>query len=285
MYPPGAMVQIRLRGYEGPVDLLLQLLEKRELEIATVSLVEVVDQYLQHVERLKTEPRSAYADALAEFLVIGGRLLLLKARALLPREGEPSPGEEDEDDPGRELVDMLTEYRRYRDAVTALGGIDRSGLRSFRPGAPPPREVPAPLGLPDSVTLELLTTLVREALSSADQRAQSQPQVELERDPVTVAEKIVDLQRRLRAGARISFRAWIAEARTRIEVIVTFLAVLELYKSLDIELSQDAKYGDILLTPKTAAAPSTDERADEAGPPAASAGTDPDPSPPSPVIP
>ena len=150
---------------------------------------------------------------------------------------------------------MLEEYLRYRDAVQMLGTIDRSGLRSFRPGAPPPAQIEPPQGLPDSVTLDLLTKLVREALARANRREERHPTVSLARDPVTVKDKISDLQQRLRGGRRVSFRSWIAEAQTRTEVIVTFMAILELYKSRWIEMDQDDTYGDIIVVAKARYAP------------------------------
>lgn len=247
------MVQLRLPGYQGPLDLLLQLIEHNELDISEVSLVQVTEQYLEHLEQIRAQAGSGLADSLAEFVLIGGKLMLLKSKAMLPREFDPD-ALDDEDDVGRELVDMLEEYRRYRQTTSMLGAIDRSGLRSFRPGAPPPVELPAPVGLPDSVTLDLITKLVGEALQRADARAKSAPQVEIKRDPVTVRDKIEDLQNRLRRHGRVSFRSWIAEARTRVEVIVTFMAILELYKARSIEMSQDETYGDIVIEAKPGAA-------------------------------
>lgn len=249
------MPQLHLPGFEGPLDLLLQLIEQREFDISTIALAEVADQYLTAVERLKAVQGDAVPATLAEFLALGSRLMLLKSRRLLPLEEEPGP--EDADDPGRELVGMLEEYRRYRDAVAMFGAIDQSGLRAFRPGAPPPVQAGPPQGLPDSVTLDLLTRLVREALARADARAKRHPEVALERDPVTVNDKIADLRARLGGGRRVSFRAWIAEARTRTDVIVTFMAILELYKSRAIEMRQDDAYGDIIVEEKPGAPPRT----------------------------
>ena len=124
--------------------------------------------------------------------------------------------------------------------------------------APSPRawgaatETDAPVGLPDGVTLDLLTRIVREALKRAEERAAADHAVELEPEPATVAEKITDLRARVRRGERVSFRAWIAEARTRVEIIVTFMAILELYKAREIEMQQDEMYGDILVVPAPA---------------------------------
>ena len=241
------MVQLRLPGYEGPLDLLLQLIERRALEISELSLVQVADQFMEQVARLQSHSAADRADSLAEFILIGAKLMQIKARALLPRDPDPDAPDVDADDAGRDLVEMLEEYRRFRDAVSVLQTIDRSGLRAFRPGAPPPLERPAPVGLPDAVTLDLLTKLVQEAYTRVGRRRQDAASVELRPDPITVADKIGELQERLRRDRKVSFRGWIAQARTRVEVIVTFMAILELYKGCQIEMRQDEVYGDILL--------------------------------------
>ena len=256
---PMPMVQLHLPGFEGPLDLLLQLIERRDLDISELSLVQVADQFLEHVDALKAsgdrdDPGDPVAGQLAEFLAVGGRLMLLKSRRILPgaAAGEEPP---DEDDPGVELVAMLEERRRYRDAIELFGKIDRSGLRNFAGGAPPPVDREPP-GLPDSVTLDLLSKLVREALARAAERPPTHPQVALKRDPLTVQDKIDELRARLRDGGRVSFREWIAEAETRTDVIVTFIAILELYKSRAIEMHQDDAYGDIQIVAKPAASAS-----------------------------
>ena len=260
------MVQLRLPGYEGPLELLLQLIESSELDISEVSLVEVADQYMDHLDRLRANPGESLADAMAEFILIGGKLMFLKSKAMLPREVEPLFPDDDDADVGRELVEMLEEYKRIRGAADMLGTIDRSGMRSFGPGAPPPVEVSSPVGLPDSVTLDLLTKLVREAFARAEARAKQAPPVSLQREPFTVKDKIADLQDRLRRQGRVSFRTWIEEARTRVDVIVTFMAILELYKSRAIEMHQDEMYGDILVEARPGVAASDAESSGDDAP-------------------
>ena len=177
--------------------------------------------------------------------------MLLKSRRMLPGAGDDAPAPADA--PAVDLVAMLEERRRYHEAIEMFGKIDRSGLRGFQAGAPPPVDREPPPGLPDSVTLELLSKLVQEALARAADRAQRHPEVALARDPVTVQDKIAELRARLRDGGRVSFREWIAEAQTRIDVIVTFIAILELYKLRAIEMRQDDAYGDIEIVAKPAA--------------------------------
>ena len=245
------MVQLHLPGYEGPLELLLELIEKQELDISELSLVQVADQYLDQLQHLEARNADQLPSAITEFILIGSKLMLLKSRAMLPR--DPEPFLDDEEDIGRELVEMLEEYQRYRDAVGLLGTIDKSGMRTFGPGAPPPVETPVAKGLPEDITLDLLTDLVREALQRAARERKLHPEVALPRDTVTVKDRIDDLTQRLRGRGRVSFRSWIAEARTRVEVIVTFMAILELFKTRHIEMTQDETYGDIIIEAKSPA--------------------------------
>src|SRR3990170_1663809 len=166
---PNPAFQLQLPVFEGPLDLLLYLIEREELDITAVSLAQVADQYLSYLhsgERID-------ADALAEFIAVGARLLYIKSRALLPR--PPSDGEELEE-MGDDLVQRLREYRRFKEAAAALRAIEEQGLRAYPRLAPPP-SLPLPTGL-DGVTLDLLTSSVREVLQ---RRPEEPPEVVVER--------------------------------------------------------------------------------------------------------
>src|SRR5262245_61904560 len=137
---PGAN-RIAVDGFEGPLELLLHLLDQRSLDITVVSLVAVTEQYLGWVRALPSGP--AALDALAEFLVVATHLLLLKSRALLPRQ-EAAPRDDDVVD-AETLEQRLIEYRRYRAAAMRLHERHQSGVRAFArlaPAPPPPAEPP-----------------------------------------------------------------------------------------------------------------------------------------------
>jgi segregation and condensation protein A len=227
--------QLRLPVFEGPLDLLLYLIEREELEITAVSLVQVTDQYLSYLH----SGDQIDAAALAEFIAIGARLLYLKSRALLPR----SPAEEQaEEDLGEDLVQRLREYRRFKEVAGSLREMEELGLRAY-PRLFPPTDVPLPTGL-DGVTLDLLAGIVREVLDR-------QPEEEIEgvvhRQEVSVEDKARELSEALRRRKRVSFRAFISACRSRLEIIVAFLAVLELIKGLRLRAEQDVLFGDISL--------------------------------------
>ena len=129
--------RVDLEVYQGPLDLLLRLIEREELDITTVSLAVVTDQYLAYL----AEVRERSAAQLADFLQVAGRLLVLKSRVLLPQPEEQAEGDEllaDEDD----LVAQLREYKRFKETAAKLREIEASGLRTYPRAAPPPRMEP-----------------------------------------------------------------------------------------------------------------------------------------------
>ncbi len=227
--------QLQLTVFEGPLDLLLHLIEQQELDITAVSLVQVTGQYLTYLR----SGEQIDATALAEFISIGARLLLLKSRALLP---QPVVDEEPEEDLGDDLVQRLREYRRYKEAAAMLQGIEETGLRTY-PRLAPPTDLPLPTGLSD-VTLDLMAQIFRDVL---ERTPEEEPQGVVERREVTVEEKVELLTEQTQGRRTISFRAFISKCRSRVEVIVSFMAVLELIKVMTLRVEQDVAFGDISL--------------------------------------
>jgi segregation and condensation protein A len=196
----------------------------------------VADQYLDAI-------RTEYGfdpGALAEFVAIGARLLYLKSRALLPAPpAEPEAIEEDET--ARDLVDMLAEYRRFAHVADELQGRQDAGVRHFpRLAATVRSEGP---GL-DGVTLDLMRTIMVRVLK----RLPPEPRGLVPRMRLSLLQRVSALREQLRREGRISFRAVISECATRAEVIVSFLAVLDLLKSGECDAVQDTAWGDIVLT-------------------------------------
>lgn len=229
--------QFQLPVFEGPLDLLLQLIEKEDLDVTAVSLVQVTDQYLSFLRSAE----QIDAIALAEFIAIGARLLYLKSRALLPR---PGVDEEPEEEIGEDLVRRLREYQRFKQAAGVLREIEERGLRAY-PRLAPPNNLPLPTGL-DGVTLELLLNIFQEVLAREPEEEQ-EPQGVVERHTVTVGQKVRELSEALQRGKRLSFRTFISSCLTRVDVIVAFLAVLELIKAVQLSAEQDTIFGDISL--------------------------------------
>jgi len=233
------MPEIRLPIFEGPLDLLLTLIERRDLDITAVSLVAVADQYLTAIH----QDGAVDADALAEFVAIGAKLLYLKSLALLPRPAAEGGSERlEEDQVGQELVELLREYQRFRSVAEALAQRHASGLRLYSRQSPPPAVPPGP-GLA-GVTLERLREVMLEVLARRPVQA---PRAVVRREPVTLEAKVAAVRSVLRERGRCLFRALIEASRTKLEVIVAFFAVLELLKLGECDVRQECPWGEIEL--------------------------------------
>ncbi len=217
--------------------MLLRLIEREELDITVISLARVADQYLSYIKTL----RDLSSEQLAEFISVAARLLLIKSRHLLPAP-EP-PLVEDAEGDAMDLVRQLSEYRRYKAVATQLREIERVGQRSFSRVAPPPHmERP----LPDE---EMEAKELRAALLAVIERTVQAPPVDKIVSPVIV--HMVDCVSRVikavKEGIRVRFSRLLKDTRSRLEAIVTFLAILEMNKQQRIRISQEGLFGEIYL--------------------------------------
>jgi segregation and condensation protein A len=246
-FAPLPAAEIKVPGFAGPFEVLLRLLDEGSLEITEVSLLAVTEQYLAFLRLL---PKGAYRlDCLAEFLVVGAQLLVLKSRALLPRREAP-PAEEAPLDEAA-LAARLAEYRRYRDAALRLRERLERGDRAFARQAPPPLPPPGPPPRLERAAPELLAAALQRLLAA---RAPAGPEPPAP-PRVTLAERIEEVRRAVVAGGPLTF-SWLAGGcESRADLIITFLAVLELYRARAIRLAQDELFGEIWLTPAAPAAP------------------------------
>jgi segregation and condensation protein A len=228
--------QVALPVFEGPFDLLLQLIERERLDISSVSLALVTDQFLAYV----TEMEEARPDELADFLMVGSRLVLIKSRLLLPR--PPSTGdEEEEEDPAEALARQLREYKRFKEVAAAMRVIEESDRRTFWRNAPPP-QLERRLSAEE---LSLADLLAAASAALAELPVQPLPQGIVVPFTLTIQDQI-GLIRDVTAGGRpVTFRSLVQGARHRLEVIVTLLAVLELIKRKQITVAQGAMFGEI----------------------------------------
>lgn len=230
----------QLPAFEGPLDLLLKLIEREELDITEIALAQVADQYLAHVRALE-EPDPG---ALSSFLVLAARLLLIKSRVLLPRPpAAPGPGEPP--DEAAELARQLREYQRYKQAAALLRSWEEDGRRSYLRVAAP--AVPAP---PRDTKLDVT---LGDMIAAVQRRMQlllplEPPEVPLPTPKViTMPEMAERIRERLAATAWISFEDLLALAARRVEVIVALWAVLELLKRRAIVVDQEQVFGPIMI--------------------------------------
>ncbi|MGE5141725.1 MAG: segregation and condensation protein A, partial [Rudaea sp.] len=228
----------RLPDFEGPLDLLLQMIERRELDISRLSLAVVADQYLE----LITRPGLIELNALADYLVIAAKLILAKSRLLLPQaEGDADGQVEDSADA---LARQLREYKLFKQVAQALRVREQQGLRSFPRRVTPPR--PA---IPRTTRIEGLSF---DALYNALRRhVETNPPLPtgtlIEPLRISIHHRIENISELTRTSPRIRFTALLEDARSRIEVIVIFLAVLESVKRKLINAQQDELFGEIYL--------------------------------------
>jgi len=234
------MLAVRTPVFEGPLDLLLHLIEREDLDITAVSLVQVTDQYMA---ALKSQERIDLR-ALADFVAVGARLLLLKSRALLPRSPEQTAADDEEaEEIALDLTAQLEEYRAFKQAASYLRELEEAGHRSFTRVAPPPADW-LPTGL-EKVTLKKLL----QAFAKAIERLPPAPEPErLQRQVLNIAERRVQLLAAVRSRGSVPFTRLIADCRTRLEAIITFLAILDLLKTDDLQAEQSSSFGEIVLS-------------------------------------
>jgi segregation and condensation protein A len=224
--------------YEGPLDLLLQLIERAELDITKLALAQVTDQYLAHLRSLQERA----AEDVSAFLVIAAKLLQIKSEALLPRPPVRDAGEED---PADALARQLLAYKRYKEIAQTLQAREAAGLRTYLRLAPPPK-VQGILDLSE-YTLNDLVNAVRSAFAQADNRPELKTVVAAPR--ITIRDRIRHIISRIKTSEHTSFRRLLGQSHTRLEVVVTFLAMLELIKRRYLKAKQEALFGDIDLVP------------------------------------
>jgi len=255
MLKPTNAFQVKLPDFEGPLDLLLYLIEREELDITRVSLARVTGAYLEYIHVLE----QLQVDQVADFLVVAAKLLLIKSAALLPR--PPSTPTSEDEDVGDDLVQQLLLYKQYKESARRLGDREAAGLHTYIRVAPPPR-IEAKLDL-SNITVDMLIKAVRNVL-----------EIEPPGPPVgsvvkpftlTIRDQMNLIERILRYRPNISFKRMLRRARDRVEIIVTFLAVLELLRRHKVEVVQEQLFGDILIVPvdNPPAASPPDEEAEE----------------------
>ncbi len=222
--------------FEGPLDLLLQLIERAELDISTLSLALVTDQYLEHMRSLQQNA----PEEVSAFLVIAARLIQIKSESLLPR---PPQREEGEEDTGEALAQQLRLYKRYKELSLYLAERETANLRSYVRQSPAPR--------PES-TLDLsgvgLSDLIAAARFIFGQNLEKAALSTVVAPPrITIREKISHIASFLHQYARGSFSQLIGEKPARLEVVVTFLALLELVKRHLVTTAQERNFADIQI--------------------------------------
>ncbi len=230
--------KVKLEVFEGPLDLLLYLIKKEELEIHNIPMEKITTQYIQYLELMKMLD----LNIAGEFLVMAATLMMIKSRMLLPVEDRPEL-EEEEEDPRWDLVRQLVEYKKFKDVAMHLESLEARREDIFgRDGAEAVLGKEPDVALHDVGLFDLIS-----AFNEALKNVKSESLREIFAERFTVAEKIEALGDRLRREKRFSVSQMFAGMRSRHEIACTFLALLELIRLNQARAVQKETYGEIMI--------------------------------------
>ena len=232
LYIPPYALQVFLEAFEGPLDLLLYLIRRQNIDILDIPIAEITRQYVQYIELMK----ELQLELAGEYLLMAAMLAEIKSRMLLPR---PETQEEEEEDPRAELVRRLQEYERYKQAAEDIAGLPRLERDVFVASAQAPeREVVT--NLPD-VTLKELLIAFHDVLK----RAEMFSNLQMQREPLSVRQRMSEILSAVKAGRFTGFADLFDPEEGRMGVAVTFIAILELLKEAVIEVVQAEEYAPL----------------------------------------
>jgi segregation and condensation protein A len=229
--------QLRLPAFEGPLDVLLRLIERSQMAIEDVSLVAVTSQFLSFVDTLDASPPSV----IAEFAAVGARLTVLKSRSLLPK-----PVVDTDETEQSDLTYQLREYKRVKDLAKRLGELHASGTVAFGPARNGAIAIPNP-GKPARLANHDADALVR-SLRRRLTVIPKTPQFVKQRRSISLRDLVVRVAELVSLRPSVRFSQVVAEYRTRTEVATAFLAVLVLVRRQSIDVAQGDLFGDIAIS-------------------------------------
>ena len=250
--------KVQFEVFEGPLDLLLYLVKKEEVDIYDINLTKIATEFIRHIEMM----RQLDLDVAGEFLVMAATLMYIKSRELLPVEQQVEATEEDEDteDPRWELIRRLVEYKKFKDVAARLQERETQQENTYARQPGKPQIVEAPVARPVVSIFDLVN-----AVNAILKRFQQQEVRDIFQDKWTVSEKIELLLRTLSERTTIKFSELFASATSRTEVVVTFLAMLELIRLKQLLITQPEPFDEIQLVraPSAVTPPPVEEMAAE----------------------
>ena len=252
-----SLTHVKLPVFEGPLDLLLYLIKKDELDIYDIPIERITSRYLEYLRLIKMLD----LEVAGEYLVVAATLVYIKSRVILPHDQRPPEDEVEEDDPRWELVRQLVEYKKYKDAAFELSQCLARQEDTHRRGGTYKPETTADGSLPfDKVGLFDLLAVFQKVLSRA---SQDEDLRDIFEDRFTVSDKIQFIQSHIADRKRIIFEELFTEGATRTEIVVTFLAVLELIRLRQIDVVQESVFAPIELVKAPVAVSAVEEVAEE----------------------
>ena len=242
-------ISIKLQQFEGPLDLLLHLIDKNKVDIFDIPIVEITNQYMEYLHAMETEDMSV----MSEFLVMAATLLDIKARMLLPKEVNE---EGEEEDPRQELVERMLEYKMYKYMSYELRDRELEGEQTMYKEPTIPEEVMdyvEPVDLDEllgDLTLATLNRVFQDVLKRQEDKIDPVRSKfgKLEKEEVTVEEKLEAVTDYAKEHKHFSFRALLGHQKSKMQTVVTFLAVLQLIKEGILIVQQEHAFDDIMIT-------------------------------------
>lgn len=244
-------IPVKLQVFEGPLDLLLHLIEKNKIDIYDIPIVEITNQYMEYIKAMQKED----LNIMSEFLVMAATLLDIKCRMLLPKEVNE---EGEEEDPRQELVEQLLEYKMYKFMSYELKDRELDGDRIMYKTASIPDEVkgyvpPVDLDkLLGDLTLVQLNRIFKEVMKRQESKVDPVRSKfgKIEKEEVTLPDKLDYVTEYARSYRKFGFRALLKKQSSKVQVVVTFLAILQLMKEGVIFIEQNQPFDEIMITSK-----------------------------------
>ena len=239
-------LDIKLSEFEGPLDLLLHLIEKNKIDIFDIPIVEITDQYMTYLHSMEEED----LGVMSEFMVMAATLLDIKCRMLLPKEVNE---EGEEEDPREELVQKLLEYKLYKSLSYDLKDkMDGASGHFFKEQQLPGevllyREPVDPQELLAGITLEKLNEIFKSVLRRREDKVDPIRSRfgKIEKEEVSLSDKMLEMKAYAKKNRRFSYRSLLTKQASRTQMVVTFLSILELMKMGHIHVDQETLFGDI----------------------------------------
>ncbi len=245
---------VQLDAFEGPLDLLLHLIQREEMDIYDIPIARIAEQYLRQIEGLDMLDLTPAG----EYLVMAATLLRIKARMLLPVQ---RPGEDTPEDPRRELVQRLLEYKKFKEAARTLATHEDERARSYAHPVDP-AWIESLKGSGDETTFEISMGPLLRALQDVLARIDEVVTHEVQLEPVALEERVGHLRARLRERGRLAWSELFEGLHTRMDVIVTFMAMLELAKGGALQIHQANNFGELWIFDRDVARPPMESATD-----------------------